>query len=433
MSNDLVSQIKSKVIEQAKQMAINAVPTLFAPDPPPAVLIQAKPPLPMFQVPGMPNPAGAPLAHSVSKAGSNNTGDTKSNSTSNKGGGGGGGSSTTGSAAQGAGGDAKKGDEGADGTTGSKNQSSPDGSRQSDAEMQALAESEVAGELHRDGEQCGLREAGQALGPLAEGSYGTLDPEGFREVEVIKGDKDFDATVYRGAFEGRDSIIIAYGGTASLEDAKADASLPYTVPSQYDQAVALAQRIKSEYPGMPIIVTGHSLGGGMGAYAAMHEGLPAVVFNAAGPQTPQLMVLGDQIKNSSNVVQFNADYDPLTGAGGSPIVWKGVQAGLASLPGVGTVLGPVASVARPPGGPWGESVVCDVEQPLRYGEHHSITNMNSALNDPSIAVDCGDYGRYGGAQVPKQESKPTPPVHVPDWIDRRNEERLKRGLPPIER
>ncbi len=62
----------SVAIEKAKGIAINAVPGFFAPDPPPQII--PKPPLPMFVVPGTPNPGAAVLAASVNQRGSVNSG-----------------------------------------------------------------------------------------------------------------------------------------------------------------------------------------------------------------------------------------------------------------------------------------------------------------------------------------------------------------------
>jgi colicin import membrane protein len=63
-------------LEKAKGMAINAVPQIFMPDPPPT--ITPKPPIPIFQVPGVVNTGAAVLAASVSNRGSNNAGSSNS-------------------------------------------------------------------------------------------------------------------------------------------------------------------------------------------------------------------------------------------------------------------------------------------------------------------------------------------------------------------
>ena len=52
------------------------------------------------------------------------------------------------------------------------------------------------------------------------------------------------------------------------------------IPPQYQQAADDAQRYQSQYPGM--IISGHSLGGGLATYAGLMTGLPVQAFNPAG-------------------------------------------------------------------------------------------------------------------------------------------------------
>lgn len=52
------------------------------------------------------------------------------------------------------------------------------------------------------------------------------------------------------------------------------------VPGQYSQVVSDVERYQAQYPGM--IVTGHSLGGGLATFAGAMTGLQTVTFNPAG-------------------------------------------------------------------------------------------------------------------------------------------------------
>jgi hypothetical protein len=56
------------------------------------------------------------------------------------------------------------------------------------------------------------------------------------------------------------------------------------VPSQYSQAVAVAQQVlgNPDYAGQPLLLMGHSLGGGLSSYAAGMLGLPSFNLNSAG-------------------------------------------------------------------------------------------------------------------------------------------------------
>ena len=76
-------------------------------------------------------------------------------------------------------------------------------------------------------------------------------------------------------------IVLAFAGTASLLDIVADVRQALgAVPAQYEAAVALAQLVHAVCPDM--VMTGHSLGGGLASLGALVTGNPAVTFNAVG-------------------------------------------------------------------------------------------------------------------------------------------------------
>ena len=54
------------------------------------------------------------------------------------------------------------------------------------------------------------------------------------------------------------------------------------LPTQYQEAAALAQRVSQAVGGARLTMAGHSLGGGLAADAAIATGRSAVTFNAAG-------------------------------------------------------------------------------------------------------------------------------------------------------
>ncbi len=58
---------------------------------------------------------------------------------------------------------------------------------------------------------------------------------------------------------------------------------PRTAPStQYDLADLLAKAVLLQTSRGNVVLTGHSLGGGLAQYSAMRNGLRAIVFNSAG-------------------------------------------------------------------------------------------------------------------------------------------------------
>lgn len=79
---------------------------------------------------------------------------------------------------------------------------------------------------------------------------------------------------------------LAYRGTESIfngPDMKADVMQGVGLPTaQYEMAIRLANRVKQALgPGARIVLTGHSLGGGLAAAAANDAGLDATLFNPA--------------------------------------------------------------------------------------------------------------------------------------------------------
>lgn len=91
----------------------------------------------------------------------------------------------------------------------------------------------------------------------------------------------FHAAVYR---KPDGVIVIAFEGTKvlQLDDLLTDLSQLQVVPLQYQIGEAIAQRIITEHPGEHVVLTGHSLGGGIAQYAAARLGKEAIVFNPAG-------------------------------------------------------------------------------------------------------------------------------------------------------
>jgi hypothetical protein len=76
---------------------------------------------------------------------------------------------------------------------------------------------------------------------------------------------------------------LAFRGTEDWHDVQANAvqGLGFRT-SQYEQAVALARRVQRALPdGARLILTGHSLGGGLAVAAAHATGADAITFNAA--------------------------------------------------------------------------------------------------------------------------------------------------------
>ena len=112
--------------------------------------------------------------------------------------------------------------------------------------------------------------------------YTFQNGETWEVVDVL----DDPATGFRGiALQSTDPLddrtIVAFAGTREAADWKANIGQGLGLPTnQYSQAVEFANKWKS-IEGENVVLTGHSLGGGLASYAAIKTGLHATAVNAA--------------------------------------------------------------------------------------------------------------------------------------------------------
>ena len=113
--------------------------------------------------------------------------------------------------------------------------------------------------------------------------------------------------------------VLAYSGTDEAKDWTTNfgQGLGFET-AQYNQAIALARQAKVAY-GEDVVITGHSLGGGLAAAASIAADIPAVTFNAAGVHDRTLERIGldaDAVKAEAGnglVRRYAVDHDILTG------------------------------------------------------------------------------------------------------------------------
>ena len=79
-------------------------------------------------------------------------------------------------------------------------------------------------------------------------------------------------------------VVVAYAGSGDIDDWKNNsAQARGAVPIQYQQAADFAHEVQAgaEQNGESVILTGHSLGGGLASHASIQTGLSATAINAA--------------------------------------------------------------------------------------------------------------------------------------------------------
>ncbi len=121
-----------------------------------------------------------------------------------------------------------------------------------------------------------------------------LTDEQFRKVGIdptlrTSNASGFDADIYT---DGKGRYALAFRGTDAGKDwaTNLGQGLGFET-AQYNQAMALSRQAKVAF-GEELVITGHSLGGGLAAVGAVTADTPAVTFNAAGVKDKTLQRVG---------------------------------------------------------------------------------------------------------------------------------------------
>ena len=126
----------------------------------------------------------------------------------------------------------------------------------------------------------------------------------------------FDADIYT---DGQGRYALAFRGTDQGKDwaTNLGQGLGFET-SQYNQAIALSRQAKVAF-GEELVITGHSLGGGLAAVGAITADTPAVTFNAAGVKDKTLERVGidpDAARaqaEAGGIRRYAVDHEILTG------------------------------------------------------------------------------------------------------------------------
>lgn len=128
-------------------------------------------------------------------------------------------------------------------------------------------------------------------------------------------DTGFRARIYG---DGDGHYVLAYCGTDESKDWLTNLRQGLGIDdAQYNQAIALAQEARLAF-GDEVVITGHSLGGGLAAASSLVTEVPAVTFNAAGVHDNTIERFGLDAGRAKNdaldglVRRYTVDNDILT-------------------------------------------------------------------------------------------------------------------------
>ena len=127
------------------------------------------------------------------------------------------------------------------------------------------------------------RDPDVAVQPLPQGWHAldgvALAASGISPSDLTDAKSGFDAALYRNE---QGLVVLAFNGTDQGRDWRSNLRQGLGLTDvQYDQSVALACKAHQVF-GTDLVLSGHSLGGGLAATASMVHDIPAVTFNAAG-------------------------------------------------------------------------------------------------------------------------------------------------------
>jgi len=130
------------------------------------------------------------------------------------------------------------------------------------------------------------------------------DPDGNIFTKFLNDPFGFHASVYKN--ENDKIIAISFEGTdsSSISDWYTNLYHLVDIPTQYRLAVEYTETIIEQYADQyEIVLTGHSLGGGLASYASLKFGLKSYNFNPAGLWRPTIYdTIMNPPKNVANIV-----------------------------------------------------------------------------------------------------------------------------------
>ena len=138
------------------------------------------------------------------------------------------------------------------------------------------------------------------------------DPSGFRAVVTrrVIPNPDGSGTYIDDPTDNR--VVVGFAGTNALDDWNDNIAQGLGLtPKQYDQALAFTNEVQQNAAasGETVVLTGHSLGGGLATYSAIETGLPATAINSAPLDNGKVP---DDVSYDGQITQYYAEGEILT-------------------------------------------------------------------------------------------------------------------------
>jgi hypothetical protein len=150
-----------------------------------------------------------------------------------------------------------------------------------------------------------------------------------------KAGSDFRAQVYRpdpDVFGGDFKDTVAFKGSSTIEDFKNNAQQGVNMDSDYyKKAVKIGAKLEESKAN--VVITGHSLGGGMGSAASVASGLPATTFNPAGLHADTVGRYGGTV-HTSDIQRYQVEGEVLDGTQTQGVLSSLAMAAVGGVPGL---------------------------------------------------------------------------------------------------
>ena len=199
--------------------------------------------------------------------------------------------------------------------------------------------------------------------------------------------------------------VLAFAGTDSGSDALTDVFQGLGLSTrQYERGRSLTERVHAAYGGN-LVLTGHSLGGGVAAYGALATGSPAVTFNAAGLSDANLEAVGldwqqgrADVAHTGQIRAYHVDSDALTN----------VQESADDIPdAVGTPITIANPIEQPSDWWWLAPPVAAGAQGAHSVDMHLMENVLGGMRHSDVTFSTDSYVVTEGGAVERRQTQST--------------------------